>query len=117
MTYEEVLRAVALGDVELDGATWASLVSSVAQADARLEAAARLGALVALGASETSMVVAVDSGIGAGLTCDQIVAVLLDVAPLVGTARTVAAAPALASALGVDVEALLDAPPGSHVTE
>ena len=49
---------------------------------------------------------AVQAGLDAGATYDEIVGTLIAVMPIVGIARVVAAAPNLALAVGYDVEAL-----------
>jgi 4-carboxymuconolactone decarboxylase len=76
--------------------------------DPRTLALVRLGALVALGASPESYGWSVDAAFAAGATVDEIVGTLLGVAPVVGGARVVAAAPTLAGALGYDIEAALE---------
>lgn len=62
----------------------------------------RLGALVALGAATASLRRTVELARGAGATEDELVGVLVAVAPTVGLARVVAAAPKLAIAIGYD---------------
>lgn len=65
----------------------------------------RLGALLALGASTTSLRATVERAIAAGATEAEIVGVLIAVAPAVGLARIVSTAPQLALAIGYDLEA------------
>jgi alkylhydroperoxidase/carboxymuconolactone decarboxylase family protein YurZ len=108
MTHDQVLRILALGEIDPTGRSWAGLVSSVGRLDPRAEAFAVFGALIALDASEPSFAVAVDDAIGAGVTTDELLAVLLVLAPVVGSARVVAAAPAIGAGLGIDLEALLE---------
>ena len=50
----------------------------------------------------------VDAALAAGATVDEIVGMLFAVAPIIGIARVVAAAPALADALGYDIESGLE---------
>lgn len=70
----------------------------------------RLGALVAVGGGRVpSYGALVDAALDAGASTTDVVDVLLGVLPVVGAARVVAAAPALALALGHDIE---DAPDG-----
>jgi 4-carboxymuconolactone decarboxylase len=64
-----------------------------------------LGALLALGAATTSLRSTVQHAIEAGATETEIVGVLIAVAPAVGLARVVSAAPRLAIAIGYDIEA------------
>ena len=63
----------------------------------------RLGALLALGAATSSLRATVDRAREAGATNDEIVSVLVAVAPAVGLARVVSSAPRLASAIGYDI--------------
>ncbi|MBV9002737.1 MAG: hypothetical protein JO304_27020, partial [Solirubrobacterales bacterium] len=65
----------------------------------------RLGALLALGASTSSLRRAVDRAQEAGASEAEIVGVLIAVAPAIGLARIVSSAPRLAVAIGYDVEA------------
>ena len=64
----------------------------------------RLAALLALGASTTTLRWAVELAAGAGADDDALVGVLVTAAPAVGAARVVASAPRLALALGFDIE-------------
>jgi 4-carboxymuconolactone decarboxylase len=64
----------------------------------------RLGALLALGAATSSLRMTVQHAISAGATEGEIVGVLLAIAPAVGLARVVSAAPRLASAIGYEVD-------------
>ena len=63
----------------------------------------RLGALLAVGAATSSLRSAVERARDAGATDDEIVGVLIVVAPTIGLARVVASAPRLASAIGYDI--------------
>ena len=65
----------------------------------------RLGALLALGASTSSIRTTVDRAREAGATEAEIVGVLVAVAPTMGMARVVSSAPRLAVAIGYDIEA------------
>ena len=64
----------------------------------------RLGALLALGAATTSLRAIVERAKRAGATDDEIVGVLIAVAPAVGQARVVSTAPKLATAIGYQLE-------------
>ena len=72
--------------------------------DAKTQALIRLGALLSLGASTVSLRWTVERAVAAGATDEEIVAVLLAIAPAVGHARVVAVAPHLGLALGYDFE-------------
>ena len=69
-------------------------------------ALARVAALIAAEASLASYQWAIDAAIAAGATEEDILDVLLAVAPVVGLARVTSAAPELALALGYDVDGL-----------
>jgi alkylhydroperoxidase/carboxymuconolactone decarboxylase family protein YurZ len=72
--------------------------------DPRVQALVGLGALLAVDAATVSLRQRVELAQRAGATEEEIVGVLLAIAPAVGHARTVAVAPRLALALGYDVE-------------
>jgi alkylhydroperoxidase/carboxymuconolactone decarboxylase family protein YurZ len=70
--------------------------------DARTQALVHLAALIALDGAAASYQWAVAAAIAAGSSDDEILGVLAAVAPIVGLARTSAAAPDLALAVGGD---------------
>ena len=72
--------------------------------DARSRALGRLATLFAIDGSVSTYGWATSAALGAGVTSDEIVELLVAMAPLIGTARVVCAAPKLALALGYDVE-------------
>jgi alkylhydroperoxidase/carboxymuconolactone decarboxylase family protein YurZ len=103
---ERLLRRLALND---EGSVEMVLArGSQAQAGAMLvpkvDLLVRLGALLALGAATTSLRVIVERAKRAGASDDEIVGVLIAVAPAVGQARVVATAPKLATAIGYQLE-------------
>ena len=108
MGYADDLRSVALNDVAVFGPL-AQRGDDETRLDAKTLGLVRLGALVAMGATVPSYSAQVEYVISAGGTEDEIVGVLLAVAPVVGTPRAVAAAPALALGLGYDIAAALEA--------
>lgn len=85
---------------------------------ARQEALVRLAALLAIDAAPSSYQAHVYAALDAGSNVDEIVGVVISVAPIIGLARVVSAAPELALALGYDVDAALEAPlsPGDATT-
>jgi 4-carboxymuconolactone decarboxylase len=103
---EELLRRFALNDERAVGAAVGARapVWRGAVLDARTTALVRLAALLALGAPTTSCRVTVEAARAAGATDEEIVAVLVAVAPAVGGARLVGAAPRLALAIDCDVD-------------
>ena len=81
---------------------------TLAGIDPRSHALARVAALIALDAAPPSYMSAVQAGIEAGASHDEIVGTLIAVMPIVGVARVVSAAPNLALALGYDVAEALE---------
>jgi len=82
--------------------------TSASGLDATTQALARIGALIAVGASTPEYMSPVESGLAAGASVDEIVGVLLAVLPSIGSDRVVSAAPKLGLALGYDVDAALE---------
>lgn len=72
--------------------------------DPKTQALVGLGALLSVDAATVSVRLLVELADRAGASQEEIVGVLLAIAPVVGQARTVAVAPRLALALGYDVE-------------
>jgi alkylhydroperoxidase/carboxymuconolactone decarboxylase family protein YurZ len=72
--------------------------------DPRTHAIARIAALVALDAPPASFAWQVSLGLGSGLTPEEVVGVLVAVAPSVGIPKVVAAAPEIAFALKMNIE-------------
>ncbi len=68
----------------------------------------RIAALIAIDAAPPSYMSAVEAGVDAGASYDEIVGTLIAVMPIVGVARVVSAAPNLALALGYDVAEALE---------
>jgi len=69
----------------------------------KVERLVRLGALLALGAATSSLRSTVERAREAGASDEEIVGVLVAVAPAIGLARVVSSAPRLASAIGYDI--------------
>ena len=72
--------------------------------DARGRALGRLATLFALDGSVSTYGWATSAALGAGVTAEEIVELLVAMAPLIGTARVVCAAPKLGLALGYDID-------------
>jgi alkylhydroperoxidase/carboxymuconolactone decarboxylase family protein YurZ len=104
---EELLRRLALNDENVVrsavGAETPSL-SGGSDLDAKTDALVRLAALLSIGAATCSCRVAVELARAGGATDAELVGVLVAVAPAVGGARVVSAAPRLALAIDYDVE-------------
>ena len=68
----------------------------------------RLAAYVALDASPQAYTLGVGAAVSSGASPDEMMGVLFAVAPAVGVARVVSAAPKLASAMGFDVDRAME---------
>ena len=103
--YKVTLRRLALRDDRyIDGLLRQERASTVLSGLAPKEhALARVASLIAVDAAPPSFMSAVQAGLEAGLTEEEIVGTLIAVIPIVGVARVVSAAPNLALALGYDV--------------
>jgi 4-carboxymuconolactone decarboxylase len=82
--------------------------ANVSGIDPRSHALLRIAALIAMDAAPPSFMSAVEAGLDAGASYDEIVGTLIAVLPIVGVARVVSAAPNLALALGYDVSEALE---------
>ena len=98
MNDERVLASLTQSDPELGGVC----------ADPEMRALVRLGAVIASDGTCPSYQSAINSALAAGASVEDIIGVLLAVAPTVGSIRVVAAAPLLARAVGFDVDAAFD---------
>jgi 4-carboxymuconolactone decarboxylase len=114
--YKEILRRLTLGDTSFlpSGSRHRSDDAAASLLDARSRAFARLGAAVAVDASPSGFQDHVDAALMSGATEDEIVDVLIAVAPCVGLTRVVSAAPALALAIGYDADAALERFPSTE---
>ena len=115
-TYKDTLRSLALNDEgfleEVLGMGHDTVEAS--RLDKKTHALVRLGAAFAIDAAPSSYQSTIDMALAAGANVDEIVGTLIAVAPTVGVARVVSAAPELALALGYDVEAALERPEGDE---
>ena len=87
------------------------------QPDDRSRGLARLGALLARGGASSAYERLVADALAAGMSAEEIVDVLIEVAETVGLARLVPAAVELASALGYDVDRALEGTEDVHDEE
>ena len=71
--------------------------------------AARLAALAAVDAPTASYLVHIGPAMDAGVTIEQVQDILIAVAPIIGTARTLSAAENITAALGITIVALEEA--------
>ena len=72
----------------------------------KTHALTRIAALIAIDAAPVSFVWQIGIALDSGVTPDDIIGVMIALAPTVGMARIVAAAPEIAFALGLDIGAL-----------
>jgi 4-carboxymuconolactone decarboxylase len=102
---QELLRRLALNDERaLESVLHVSVTNGRDSGlDAKTQALVRLAGLVALESASASYAWSVDAALAAGADEDEIVAVLVAVAPLVGVARVNRAAPEVAAAIGCDL--------------
>jgi 4-carboxymuconolactone decarboxylase len=87
--------------IRLDG-------TDLGKMDQKTRALVRIGALLAAGASAPAYEWAVGRAFAAGATAQEVVGTMIAVAPTVGVARVVSAAPALALAIGYDIDVALE---------
>jgi alkylhydroperoxidase/carboxymuconolactone decarboxylase family protein YurZ len=101
------LRRLSLNDQRyLDGQLAALTAEpSTTQLSHQCRCLARLAALFALDGAASTYGWATSEALAAGATSDELIDLLVALAPLIGSARVVAAAPKLGLALGYDVEA------------
>jgi 4-carboxymuconolactone decarboxylase len=109
--YEDRLRILALSDEGFIRSVLGieQYTAEVSRLDPKAHALVRLGALLAMDSAPSSYQAIVEAALAAGATHDEVVGTVIAVAPTVGLARVVSAAPELALALGYDVEAALEA--------
>jgi alkylhydroperoxidase/carboxymuconolactone decarboxylase family protein YurZ len=112
--YKNTLRCLALNDeqfvVSVLGMGHDTIDAS--GLDQKTHALLRLAASLAVDAAPSSYQSIVERAQATGATVDEIVGCLIAVAPTIGLARVVSAAPELALALGYDVDAALEGSDG-----
>jgi hypothetical protein len=111
-TYRETLRCLALSDEDFVASVLGMGRDTVeaSRLDAKSHALVRLAAALASDAAPSSYQATVEVAFAAGATVDEIVGCLIAVAPTIGLARAVSAAPELALALGYDLDAAFETP-------
>ena len=103
--YAQQLRLLTLNDASLVEDHPGVLGTGPSLLDAKSLALVRLAALVGVGGGAVpSYSALVDAAVGVGATVAEIVAVLVEVIPVVGLPRAVAEAPKLALAVGYDTD-------------
>ena len=112
MRFQETLRKLAMideGFVEDQAGLGVGLAGTLAL-HPKTAALLQLGASVATGAPPVCVAWSTGRALAAGATEEEIVSVLLVIAPVAGLGRVVCAAPDVAIALGYDIEAAPDDP-------
>lgn len=115
--YEETLRRLSLHDEAFVAAMMGEYVGVRRPGDMahvlddRTRRLVILGALIAIDAGSAAIDAAVAAAFGAGATAEDVVDVLLAVAPAVGTARVVTAAPFVAASVGYDLDGAFEGIP------
>jgi 4-carboxymuconolactone decarboxylase len=109
---EEHLAKLAMSDPEmlLAGLEARADWQATSGLDGRSYSLAKIAALIALDAPPASYLWQVANAVAAGCTAQDILGVLIAVAPQVGGPRTVAAAPEIMVALGLTLPAEVDGP-------
>jgi 4-carboxymuconolactone decarboxylase len=112
VAYKETLRSFALNDEAFVESVlgMGPDTTDASGLDQKTQALVRLGAALAVDAAPSSYQSIIDLALAAGASIDEIVGTLIAIAPTVGVARVVSAAPELALALGYDCEAAFEAP-------
>ncbi len=115
--YTETLRRLSLNDEAFVAAVMAGHVFVQSPDDVGEQAHALddrsrrlviLGALIAIDAGSAAIDAGVAAAFGAGARAEDVVEVLLAIAPAVGTARVVTAAPFVAASVGYDLDAAFE---------
>jgi 4-carboxymuconolactone decarboxylase len=100
---ERTLRRLALSEERYLRSVLAD-PGAASDLDAKTQSLIRLGALLSIGAATASLRCTVERAAAAGASDEEIVGVLLAIAPAVGHARVVGVAPHLGLALGYDFD-------------
>jgi 4-carboxymuconolactone decarboxylase len=109
--YEERLRRLALHDEAFIKTVLAMDADSVEASglDPKTYALVRLAAFLGAGAAGASADYGVTAALAAGAAADEVVGVLITVAPIIGIARAIPAATTIAIPLSYDIDAALEA--------
>lgn len=114
--YKATLRSLALNDECFMESVLGMGHDTVeaSRLDPKTHALVRLAAALAVDAAPSAYHATIELAFAAGAGIDEIVGTLIAVAPTVGLARVVSAAPELALALGYDVEAAFETSEGDE---
>jgi alkylhydroperoxidase/carboxymuconolactone decarboxylase family protein YurZ len=112
--HEEILRKLTIiddGFVE-NPAGLGLCLTGPKDLDARTAALVRVAALAAIGSPAVCLEWSATRALAAGATEDDVIGVLLAIAPVAGLGCVVSAVPGVSDALGYDVETVLENPDG-----
>src|SRR3954454_17539461 len=111
--FQERLRSMALSDDRFVASVLGMGRDTIQASglDPKTHAMVRLAALLAVDAAQSSYNAGAEVALASGATLDEIVGILVAVAPSIGLGPAVSVAPELGLALGYDVEAALEALP------
>ena len=117
LEYQERLRSLALSDDRFVASVLGMGQDTIEASglDPKTHAMVRLAALLAVDAAPSSYNASAELALASGASVDEIVGILIAVAPTIGLGRVVSAAPDLGLALGYDVDAALEAQPETDV--
>lgn len=105
---ERILSRLAMGDDVTDLPAPELGALGMTRMEPRDAAMVRLGALLALDASASSLHRATQDALGAGVSLDEIVRCMVSLVPTLGVGRSAVVAPSLALAIGFDLEAAIE---------
>lgn len=113
LEYQERLRKMALSDDRFLTSVLGMGRETIEASglDPKTHAMVTLAALLSINAAESSYNASAEVALATGASLDEIVGILVAIAPAIGLGRVVSAAPGLGLALGYDVEAALEALP------
>lgn len=108
--YKDVLRCLAVNDRRfISQALIDPMPGSPASLDPKIRSLVRVAAMVARDGTVETFRWTISDALEAGADADEIVGVLLAVAPLIGVARVAASTPKVALALDYDLDEALEA--------
>src|SRR4051794_1844540 len=113
LEYQERLRCMALSDDRFVASVLGMGQDTIEASglDPKTHAMVTLAALLTVDAAQSSYNASAELALASGASLDEIVGILVAVAPTIGLGRVVSAAPELGLALGYDVEAALETLP------
>jgi 4-carboxymuconolactone decarboxylase len=111
LEYQERLRSIALSDDRFVASVLGMGQDTIRASglDPKTHAMVRLAALLSVNAAPSSYNACAELALASGASLDEIVGILIAIAPTIGLGRVVSAAPDLGLALGYDVDAALEA--------